>query len=231
MNGVKQQGYQIIRQVFSGDEIREFGEEADRVAGEAGSVCVRRLMERSSKFAWLSRSARLAGLLGNGMRPVRSILFDKTADANWPVAWHQDLTIAVRGRTTVPGYGPWSIKDGVPHVQPPLSLLQKMLTARIHLDVTDESNGALQVIPRSHQSGRVEPGKIVEFFSGVFVSCECAPGDVLLMSPLILHASKKASKPSRRRILHFEYAGAEILPDGLEWWESEVTSICDGADM
>ena len=101
MNGVKQQGYQIIRQVFSGDEIREFGEEADRVAGEAGSVCVRRLMERSSKFAWLSRSARLAGLLGNGMRPVRSILFDKTADANWPVAWHQDLTIAVRGRTTV----------------------------------------------------------------------------------------------------------------------------------
>jgi hypothetical protein len=33
-------------------------------------------------------------ILGSKARVVRGIFFDKHKDANWKVAWHQDLTIA-----------------------------------------------------------------------------------------------------------------------------------------
>src|SRR2546425_7573030 len=34
--------------------------------------------------------------------PVRAIYFDKLPEANWPVAWHQDLTLALRARAYAP---------------------------------------------------------------------------------------------------------------------------------
>ena len=76
-------------------------------------------------------------ILGGSARVVRGIYFDKHKDANWKVAWHQDLTIAVQERVEVDGYGPWSIKAGINHVQPPVSVLQNILALRIHLDHAD----------------------------------------------------------------------------------------------
>ena len=46
-------------------------------------------------------------------RPVRAVMFDKTPNANWAVAWHQDRTLPVAARVDVEGFGPWSTKDGV----------------------------------------------------------------------------------------------------------------------
>ena len=51
------------------------------------------------------------------------------------------------------------------------------------------------------------------------VTCECNPGDILLMSPLILHASRRAEPPTRRRIIHIEYARAHDLAPELTWLE------------
>lgn len=45
-------------------------------------------------------------LLGDAARAVRAVLFDKTAGANWLVAWHQDRTIPVKERCEALGYGP-----------------------------------------------------------------------------------------------------------------------------
>ena len=95
-------------------------------------------------------------ILGDDARPIRGILFDKRPEANWPVAWHQDTTIAVRERRDAPGYGPWSVKAGVPHVQPPASVLERMVTVRLHLDDCPAENGALRVIPRSHERGKLD---------------------------------------------------------------------------
>src|SRR5688572_451281 len=81
-------------------------------------------------------------ILGREARVVRGIYFDKHKDANWKVAWHQDMTIAVRERIEVEGYGPWSVKAGIHHAQPPVSILENMLTVRLHLDDTNEANGA-----------------------------------------------------------------------------------------
>ena len=97
---------------------------------------------------------------------VRAIYFDKSPEANWLVPWHQDLTVALRSRREVPGFGPWSVKDGVPHVQPPVERLEQMLTVRLHLDDADEGNGALRVLPGSHRSGRLSSTQIQALRAG-----------------------------------------------------------------
>ena len=56
-------------------------------------------------------------ILSSAAFPVRAILFDKTPSANLKVAWHQDRSIAVKRRIDVPGYGPWSVKEGIEHVR------------------------------------------------------------------------------------------------------------------
>lgn len=217
---LSQSGFQIVRKVFSADEIGELRAEADRVASEAGSVCVRHLNGRSDLFTRLSCSDTLMNLMGGSLVPVRSILFDKTPDQNWPVAWHQDLTISVGEKMMAAGYGPWSFKDGVVHVQPPVALLEQMITVRVHLDETSAGNGALKVIPGSHQLGKIPAESIRAQTEGSHVVCECEPGDVLLMSPLLLHASSRSVTPSRRRIVHIEYAPPQALEKGLTWHEA-----------
>lgn len=221
MNSLARQGFQIHPGVFGAEEIRQLREEADRVASVAGSACVRHLRDRSGLLRDLARSPRILGLLSNAdLQPVRSILFDKTPSENWPVAWHQDLTICTQAEIPCEGYGPWSVKDGVPHVQPPVTLLEQMVTVRIHLDPTAVDNGALKVIPGSHLHGRLDQASVTEFAEGEIFTCECQPGDVLLMSPLILHSSRRSDTPSRRRILHFEFAPPDALDSRLTWHES-----------
>ncbi len=149
--------------------------------------------------------------------PTRAIYFDKSPDTNWLVPWHQDLTIALRQRAEIPGFGPWSTKDGITHVQPPIPFLEQMLTVRLHLDPTDASNGALRVLPGSHRSGRLDPGQIQQWRERQpeFL-CTASAGDVLLLRPLLLHASARSTTDRHRRILHIEYAGF-TLPKGLHW--------------
>jgi ectoine hydroxylase-related dioxygenase (phytanoyl-CoA dioxygenase family) len=152
--------------------------------------------------------------------PVRGLLFDKSADANWLVVWHQDLTLAVRERCEAPGFGPWSVKDGVPHVQAPAECLAQMVAVRLHLDDADEHNGALRVLAGSHRFGRLSPARIDELRRELReVVCTAAAGDALLMRPLLLHASSRSASERRRRVLHIEYAGFQ-LPAGLEWHEA-----------
>jgi ectoine hydroxylase-related dioxygenase (phytanoyl-CoA dioxygenase family) len=43
-------------------------------------------------------------------------------------------------------------------------------------------------------------------------------GDVLLMRPLVIHASSAAETPQHRRVIHFDYANVG-LAEGLEWRE------------
>jgi hypothetical protein len=159
-------------------------------------------------------------VLGSGCAPVRAILFDKTPGANWKVSWHQDLTIAVRRRVDVPGYGPWSVKAGVVHVQPPVAVLERMLTLRLHLDDCGADNGPVRVLPGSHRAGRLS-GEAIDRCRAEHAAIEClaSRGDVLAMRPLLLHASSPARSPAHRRVLHIEYAAVE-LAGGLEWDES-----------
>ncbi len=168
----------------------------------------------------LANSTRLkslvAPIIGNDARVVRAIYFDKHKEANWKVAWHQDLTIAVRERVETDGFGPWSLKAGITHVQPPVSVLNNILTVRLHLDHTAETNGALRVIPGTHLHGRLDPHQIQQWKWERIVTCSVRSGGLVLMRPLLLHSSLPAINPEHRRVLHFEYA-AITLPNGLDW--------------
>jgi ectoine hydroxylase-related dioxygenase (phytanoyl-CoA dioxygenase family) len=164
--------------------------------------------------------ALVAPILGPDCFPVRGILFDKTPEANWNVVWHQDLSIAVRERRDVEGFGPWSEKAGVIHVQPWAWVLERMLTVRLHLDDCDETNGPLLVLPGSHRSGRLTAAEIQHRRTfTASVPCPVPVGGALLMRPLLLHASSASQSPRHRRVIHLEYA-AEPLPHGLQWHHS-----------
>jgi ectoine hydroxylase-related dioxygenase (phytanoyl-CoA dioxygenase family) len=156
-------------------------------------------------------------VLGNAAFPVRGILFDKIPEANWKVPWHQDVTIAVQTREDVDGFGPWSTKAGILHVQPPAAVIERMISIRLHLDACDESNGALQVIPGSHRSGRIAEAEIASILAKSRAHlCAVKRGGALLMSPLLLHASSAAQTPVHRRVVHLDFA-SEQLPDPLKW--------------
>lgn len=158
-----------------------------------------------------------AALLGDAARPVRAILFDKSATTNWSLGWHQDRTIAVRQRIDTPGFGPWTVKSGIQHVAPPQSLLDRMLTLRLHLDPVDAHNAPLLVAPGSHRHGRVAESEVATLVDRCGThACLAAPGDIWLYATPILHASDAATTPRHRRILQLDYS-ADPLPGGLEW--------------
>jgi ectoine hydroxylase-related dioxygenase (phytanoyl-CoA dioxygenase family) len=212
-------GFAPVPGLFSKSEVLRLLETLGPVAG-AG----RRGFLAVPAISGLARSARVLELvrsrLGAEPRAVRAIYFDKAPGANWLVAWHQDLTLAVRAHAQVPGFGPWSVKSGVPHVQPPIELLERMLTVRLHLDGCDESNGALRVLPGTHRLGRLTAEQIAELRREVAeVVCRGSAGDVLLIRPLLLHASARSQGHGHRRVLHIEYAGFN-LPAPLEWHEA-----------
>jgi ectoine hydroxylase-related dioxygenase (phytanoyl-CoA dioxygenase family) len=158
----------------------------------------------------------VAACLGKECFAVRGILFNKTQYSNWKVAWHQDRTIAVRQRKNVAAFGPWSVKAGVPSVQPPAAVMAKMLAIRLHLDESHESNGPLRVIPGSHKVGCLSMEEVASWRERPSVICAVPRGGAILMRPLLVHASSSCSKPEPRRVIHLEFA-AENLPGGLEW--------------
>ena len=154
---------------------------------------------------------------GAASRPVRAILFDKSAATNWALGWHQDRTIAVRARVDTPDFGPWTIKSGIPHVAPPQPLLDRMLTLRVHIDPVDADNAPLLIAPGSHRHGRVAEAAIAALVarSGTH-ACLAERGDIWLYATPILHASDAATIPRHRRVLQLDYS-ADALPGGLEW--------------
>ena len=158
-----------------------------------------------------------ARLAGRPNLPVRVLFFDKTVESNWAVPWHQDRTIAVKARVEFGGFGPWSIKDGIVHVEPPVSVLDSMLTLRLFIDDCGEDNGPLEVAIGSHRLGRVPGADVADIVrrSAIFPGVGRA-GDVLAMRALAIHASRRAKSPTHRRVLHVDYAAID-LPPPLEW--------------
>jgi ectoine hydroxylase-related dioxygenase (phytanoyl-CoA dioxygenase family) len=192
------------------------------VASKHGTPhALRNLLEASPEVRALAETAPVRALvepiLGKDCFPVRGILFDKIPGANWKVPFHQDVTIAVREKVETKGFGPWSVKAGVLHTQPPVAVLESMLSVRIHLDDCHERNGALRVVPGSHRLGRVAESDIdsIRQQLGERVG-SVSLGGVLLMRPLLLHASSQAQIPEHRRVIHIDFA-AHALPGRLRW--------------
>lgn len=174
----------------------------------------------------LVHHAGIAELVTQAIGPdafaVRAIFFDKIEGKNWRVSWHQDQAIAIQARVDgVPGFGPTSMKDGVPHTRASAEVLEQMLAVRIHLDDCHEDNGPLRCSPGSHKLGRLDPDASVTHKERLGERvCTVGRGGVLLMRPLCLHASSPAASPSHRRVIHLEFAAC-ALPEPLAWYEQQ----------
>jgi hypothetical protein len=223
---LKMDGYGFARSLFDKHAVAELIEVVEEsVATEEGRGGVRNLLDAPAlrELAELARMLEVVdAALGDGAFAVRGMLFDKNDNANWKVPWHQDVTIAVTNRIDVAGYGPWSVKAGVVHVQPPAAVLETMISVRIHLDDCPAENGALRVLPGTHRAGKLsqqETDRCVATIAAV--TCEARAGDALIMQPLLIHSSSAASLPRHRRVLHFDYANVE-LAEGLQWREQHV---------
>jgi ectoine hydroxylase-related dioxygenase (phytanoyl-CoA dioxygenase family) len=225
---LERDGYAVVSDVFDGETVDTIVHRLSRRSSNLGvserggkAFGIRNLLNTVPAARALANGEQLTTLvslaLGFGARVVRGIYLDKHKAANWKVAWHQDLTIAVRERHDVEGFGPWSLKAGIQHVQPPVAILENMIAARVHLDDADKSNGALNVVPGSHRAGRLSYEKVQQLKQHS-VSCPARSGSVMLMRPLLLHSSSAATSPGHRRVLHLEYASGD-LPNELEWYE------------
>jgi len=151
---------------------------------------------------------------------VQCTFFDKTEDRNWLVALHQDLSIPVKERIDDPRLGVWSQKEGQHFVQAPVELLEQLLAVRVHIDDCGPENGPLRVVPGSHRHGRLGDAEARQLrdIAGE-VTCTIASGGALLLRPLLLHASSKATSPRHRRVLHFLF-GPEVAGYGLRWQQA-----------
>lgn len=157
---------------------------------------------------------------GSGYFITKSIYFDKPEKSNWFVAYHQDLTISVDKKVAIENFENWTIKQNQFAVQPPKEILEDNFTIRIHIDKTTKDNGALKVINNSHSKGilRIEN---LNFEKEKETICEVEKGGVMIMKPLLFHASNKTTNNERRRVIHIEFSKQQ-LPQGLEWSEKTI---------
>lgn len=211
---IEQKGFAIIPSCLDDATL-----ELLQVEFNAENYPQRNLLMQSS-VQKLSRSSAvrevMEAVLGANCFAVRGIFFNKTESLNWKVVWHQDLTIAVRERRDAAGFGPWSMKGGFLHVQPPAEILAGMLSIRLHLDDSEMDNGPLRVIEGSHLRGRLSAEHMAASEKEDAVTCVVPKGGALVMRPLILHASSACSVSKPRRVIHLEFAALD-LPHGLEW--------------
>ncbi len=221
MYNLQQDGVEIMRKVISTEQMSSIKYEVDTLQLSTPKYGIRNANKKIKSIDTLAHSAKFQALateiLGEAPQVVRVIYFDKTAEKNWLVPWHQDKTIALNKKTDIEGWGRWSIKDGIDHVQPSIDVLEQMVTFRVHLDDADEENGCLKVIRGSHTLGLLSSETIRELTQNRTIdNCIVQAGDMVIMRPHILHASSKSTHPKHRRIVHIEYS-SYALPDGLEW--------------
>src|SRR5689334_4487506 len=116
----------------------------------------------------------------------------------------------VTSKKETDGFSAWTKKDEFYSVCPPEEVLKGTVTVRIHLDDTDETNGALKVIPGSQNKKMSnEEVQLVTQNSIPFI-CDVNACGVQLMKPLLLHASSKATSQKHRRVIHLEFNSCSL---------------------
>lgn len=218
MNDLDGTGYALADLVLAAHQCEHLARSLPSVTGGHGGV--RNLIVHPTVIRLLVHEALgryLWSVVGRELVAVKATLFDKTAESNWRVQWHQDRTIAVKERMNIPGYGPWSSKAGMLRVEPPVEVLSQMLAIRIHLDECAPDSGPLRVIPGTHLMGKLAESKIADVIAAQqAVELHAPQGAILLMRPLLLHSSSPAREASHRRVLHIELAPLEAISP-LQW--------------
>jgi ectoine hydroxylase-related dioxygenase (phytanoyl-CoA dioxygenase family) len=225
---LKENGFTIIENIYSEREIEEILLTIDQAEKtretfrkSADLFAIRQFLKEIPETVNLIFSDGLKKvirqLFGDNYFVVKSIYFDKPETSNWYVSYHQDLTISVDKKVEIENFGPWTTKQNQFAVQPPIDILENIFTVRIHLDDTDENNGALRVIPKSHLKKIYRP-ETIDWKKETETTCCVGKGGIMIMKPLILHSSGRTTNNKKRRVIHIEFSNQE-LPIELRWAE------------
>ncbi len=214
-------GFEKIEYFADSTELVSLKDAVSELPNDNRSGAVRSIERFSERLRAYVESAHILDFVKSyiGGCPIlaRAIYFNKTEAQNWLVSWHKDKTTAVSDKIDCPDWSNWSVKNNVIHAQPPTEAYNKMLTIRLHLDDADSSNGCLKVISGSHLLGVLSQQEISKYADNKLETvCKAKAGDALLMHPLLIHSSSKATSPSSRRIIHMEYSSFE-LPKSIKW--------------
>lgn len=217
----KNDGIEIRKALLSKKDIEIIKSDIDIESSKSKEYGIRNLEKEFDSIDKLVHKDSLLSIaknkLGGQVNLVRALFFDKTPEKNWLVTWHQDKTVTLSKHADIEGWGPWSMKDGTYHVQPPVAVLDNMVTFRLHLDPADETNGCLKVIPGTHKYGILKQAEIDEIVRReTAIQCVVEAGDAIIMRPHLLHSSSKAKRPGHRRVVHIEYS-SHVLPQGMNW--------------
>jgi len=225
---ISEKGFTIINEVFSYDEINQIINVIESIDTSKETFrksedlfAIRQFLKEvpeSHQFIFNDNIKKIVNeVFGNDYFVVKSIYFDKPEKSNWYVSYHQDLTISVDKKLELEGFGPWTTKQNQFAVQPPIDYLKNIFTIRIHLDDTDENNGALKVVPNSHSKGICRP-ETIDWNVETEEVCPVNKGGIMIMKPLILHGSNRTINNKKRRVIHIEFSDLE-LPEELNWSE------------
>ena len=225
---LENRGFTVLEDVFSDDQIDHMINLIGKVdtsketfRKSADLFAIRQFLKEVPEIDKLILTTRfnriIDNLFGKDYFIVKSIYFDKPGQSNWFVSYHQDLTISVDKKADVGGYSKWTRKENQFAVQPPLNLLEQIYTIRIHLDETDENNGALRVVPGSHLKG-VYRAEDINWSEETEHLCKVPKGGVMIMKPLLLHSSSRTTNNQKRRVIHIELCDQE-LHNELKWIE------------
>ncbi len=223
---IADEGFTIIDSIFSNEEIAAIInriETADssneKFRKTADLFAIRQFLQEVPVADLLfneSLKIIVRKIFGNNYFLVKSIYFDKPEQSNWFVSYHQDLTISVDRKAELENFGPWTSKQNQFAVQPPVEFLENSFTIRIHLDDTNDENGALKILPGSHKEGicRIENrNKTIDE-----KICNVNAGGIMIMKPLLFHSSSRSTNNKKRRVIHLEFCALD-LPREVNWAE------------
>lgn len=224
-------GFAVLDRMYSDVEIEAIvscienaSSEQQLAKSSASLFAIRQVFKKIPELKSLIFTAKLKALLYVIFEEphflTKTIYFDKPSESNWFVAYHQDLSISVDRKENVSNYQNWTFKKRQFGVQPPLEVLENIVTLRIHLDKTEKENGALKVIPNSHTKGIYRP-ETIDWNVETEHICEVEKGGVMLMKPLTLHASGRTTNHKQRRVLHLEFSTKQLAKP-LQWQEFEI---------
>jgi len=227
-NTIADKGFSVISNVFSTEEIDKISEVIQNIDTSKETFrksedlfAIRQFLKEIPEVKDFIFNQNLKSIIkeifGENYFVVKSIYFDKPEKSNWYVAYHQDLTISVDKKVDLENFGPWTTKQNQFAVQPPLDILENIFTIRIHLDNTDENNGALKVVPKSHSKGIYRP-ETIDWNVETENICNVEKGGIMIMKPLLLHGSNRTTNGKKRRVIHIEFSDRE-LPEELNWSE------------
>jgi ectoine hydroxylase-related dioxygenase (phytanoyl-CoA dioxygenase family) len=213
-------GFAILPALFSHEYLDHLLQEIDESAPRRSRAGIRHALSLPAVTA-VAREPQMIEVarevLGAGAFPFRATLFDKSPTANWLVVWHQDTALPLRERIDQPGWGPWSIKEGIDYAHAPATALSQVLALRVSCDDSTAENGPLRVLPGTHTLGILTDDSIHELADQIApVDCVAPTGGVVALRPLVVHASSKSQTEMPRRVLHIEYAASESIVKPLQ---------------